>query len=61
LRTFDFSTKSPHDADAVEVQSAAQSIGRRLLVLKANSPQAIDMAFATLVEQRAGALLVGGH
>jgi putative tryptophan/tyrosine transport system substrate-binding protein len=50
----------PHDADAVEVQSAAQSIGRQLLVLKANSPQAIDMAFATLVEQRAGALLVGG-
>jgi putative tryptophan/tyrosine transport system substrate-binding protein len=50
----------PHDADAVEVQSAAQSIGRQLLVLKANSPPAIDMAFATLVEQRAGALLVGG-
>jgi putative tryptophan/tyrosine transport system substrate-binding protein len=50
----------PHDADAVEVQSAAQSIGRHLLVLKANSSQAIDMAFATLMEQRAGALLVGG-
>jgi ABC-type uncharacterized transport system substrate-binding protein len=50
----------PHDADAVEVQSAAQSIGRQLLVLKANSPQAIDVAVATLVEQRAGALLVGG-
>src|SRR5215510_5030719 len=49
----------PHDADAVEVQSAAQSIGRQLLVLKANSPQAIDMAFVTLVEQRVGALLVG--
>jgi ABC-type uncharacterized transport system substrate-binding protein len=50
----------PHDADAVEVQSAAQSMGRQLLVLKANSPQAIDIAFATLVEHRAGALLVGG-
>jgi putative ABC transport system substrate-binding protein len=50
----------PHAADAVEVQSAAQSIGRQLLVLKAGSPQAIDLAFATLVEQRAGALLVGG-
>jgi putative tryptophan/tyrosine transport system substrate-binding protein len=50
----------PHDADAVEVQSAAQSIGRQLLVLKANSPHAIDVAVATLVEQRAGALLVGG-
>ena len=50
----------PHAADAVEVQSAAQSIGRQLLVLRAGSPQAIDLAFATLVEQRAGALLVGG-
>ena len=50
----------PHAADPVEVQSAAQSIGRQLLVLRAGSPQAIDSAFATLVEQRAGALLVGG-
>ena len=50
----------PHTADAVEVQSAAQSVGRRLLVLKAGNPQAIDLAFATLVEQQAGALLVGG-
>ena len=44
----------PHTADAVEVQSAAQSVGRRLLVLKAGNPQAIDLAFATLVEQQAG-------
>ena len=50
----------PHTADAVEVQSAAQSVGRRLLVLKAGNPQAIDLAFATLVERQAGALLVGG-
>ena len=50
----------PHTADAVEVQSTAQSVGRRLLVLKAGNPQAIDLAFATLVEQQAGALLVGG-
>jgi putative ABC transport system substrate-binding protein len=50
----------PHDVDAVEVQSAAQSIGRQLLVLKAGSPQGIDLAFATLVEHQAGALLVGG-
>jgi len=34
--------------------------GRQLLVLRAGSPQAIDSAFTTLVEQRAGALLVGG-
>ncbi len=50
----------PHAADVVEVQSAAESIGRQLLVLRAASPDAIDSAFAALVEQRAGALHVGG-
>ena len=50
----------PHAADVVEVQSAAQSIGRQLVVLRASSPEAIDLAFAALVEQRAGALHVGG-
>src|SRR5215203_603520 len=38
----------PHASDAVEVQSAAQSIGRQVLVLRAGSPQAIDSALATL-------------
>jgi putative ABC transport system substrate-binding protein len=51
----------PHVADAAEVQSAAQSIGRRLLVLRASSPPAIDSAFAAIIEQRAEALLVGGE
>jgi putative ABC transport system substrate-binding protein len=50
----------PHIADAAEVQSAALSIGRQLLVLRAGSPQAIDLAFGALIEQRAEALLVGG-
>jgi putative ABC transport system substrate-binding protein len=50
----------PHVADAIEVQSAAESIGRRLLVLRVGTPEAIDLAFATLIEQRADALLVGG-
>src|SRR5262249_54432204 len=31
----------PHNADAVEVQSAAQSIGRQLIVLKAGNPEAM--------------------
>jgi putative ABC transport system substrate-binding protein len=51
----------PHVGDAAEVQSAAQSIGRQLLVLRAGTPEAIDLAFATLGEQRADALLVGGE
>jgi putative ABC transport system substrate-binding protein len=50
----------PNAADTVEVQSAAQSIGRQLIVLKADSPQAIDSAFAMLVAQHADALLVAG-
>jgi putative tryptophan/tyrosine transport system substrate-binding protein len=50
----------PNAADTIEVQSAAQTIGRRLIVLKADSAQSIDTAFATLLEQHAEALLVGG-
>ena len=50
----------PHAADAIEVQSAAQSIGRQLIVLRANSPQAIDSAFEVIGARRAQALLVGG-
>jgi putative tryptophan/tyrosine transport system substrate-binding protein len=50
----------PNAADAAEVKSAAQSIGRQLLLLRANSPETIDLAIATLVAQRAEALLVSG-
>jgi putative ABC transport system substrate-binding protein len=50
----------PHVEDAIQVEAAAQSIGRRLFVLRAGTPDAIDAAFATLMEQRAGALLIGG-
>jgi len=50
----------PHVEDAIEVQSAAQSIGRQLLVFRVGTPEAIDAAFATLMDQRAGALIVGG-
>jgi putative ABC transport system substrate-binding protein len=50
----------PNAADAVEVQSAAQSIGRQLLLVRANSAGTIDLAIADLVAQRAEALLVSG-
>jgi putative tryptophan/tyrosine transport system substrate-binding protein len=50
----------PNATDAVEVQSAAQSIGRELLLVRADSPDTIDLAIATLVAQRAEALLVSG-
>jgi putative ABC transport system substrate-binding protein len=50
----------PHTSDVFEVQSAAQTIGRQLLILEADSPQAIESAIAALVTQRADALLVTG-
>jgi len=50
----------PNSADVVEVQSAAQNIGRQLVILRADSPQTVELAIATVVEQRADALLVSG-
>jgi putative ABC transport system substrate-binding protein len=42
-------------------QSAAGVLGVRLLVLNAETESEIEAAFATLVEQRAGALLIGSN
>jgi putative tryptophan/tyrosine transport system substrate-binding protein len=42
-----------------ESQVAAHALGVRLQVLNASNETEIDLAFAALVEQRAGALLVG--
>jgi putative ABC transport system substrate-binding protein len=42
-----------------EQAEAANRLGVRLLILNASSPSDIEGAFATLVEQQAGALLVG--
>jgi putative tryptophan/tyrosine transport system substrate-binding protein len=41
------------------VPAAARELGRHLLVLNAQSAREIDAAFATIVQSRAGALLVG--
>jgi putative ABC transport system substrate-binding protein len=42
-----------------DVDSAARELGRHLLNLDAESPREIDAAFATIVQSRAGALLIG--
>ncbi len=42
-----------------EVQAAARTIGLQLVVLNARTASDIDVAFASLVRERAGALVVG--
>src|SRR5262249_44278303 len=42
-----------------DVQAAAREIGAQLIVLRASTERDIDAAFATLVQQRAGALILG--
>jgi putative ABC transport system substrate-binding protein len=54
---------NPSNAQALaqepEAHAAARILGRQLLVLKASTESEIGSAFATLVRERAGALLVG--
>ena len=45
--------------DTADAQSAARILGLRLLVLQASDQSGIEAAFATLVQQQVGALLVG--
>ncbi|MBT1515773.1 ABC transporter substrate-binding protein [Bradyrhizobium sp. SRL28] len=49
----------PTEAAVAEVETAARIFGRQLLVLKTSSESDIDAAFATIMQVRAGALLVG--
>jgi putative ABC transport system substrate-binding protein len=52
--------KLPESARTLsDVEKAAQTLGRKLLVLNASVPSEVDTAFATLRQQRADALLVG--
>jgi len=47
------------EIETPDVESAARELGRHILSLKAESPREIDAAFATIVQSRAGALLIG--
>ena len=46
------------NSDVRETQEASDKLRMKLLVVKASTPSEIDSAFATLAQQRAGALLV---
>jgi putative tryptophan/tyrosine transport system substrate-binding protein len=47
------------ESDSTDAQLAARILGLRLLVLNASDQSGIEAAFATLEQQRVGALLVG--
>jgi putative ABC transport system substrate-binding protein len=42
-----------------DVQEAARKVGQQILIINAGSESDIDMAFATIVQQQVGALIVG--
>src|SRR5262249_8872251 len=51
--------RGPSVEEEKDVRPAARELGRELLVLNAQSAGEIDAAFATMVQSRAGALLIG--
>jgi putative ABC transport system substrate-binding protein len=51
-------TNQNAESDTQEVQAAARAIGRRVLVVPAANEQELDRAFTTILNERAGALLL---
>ncbi len=51
---------NPSIDNLADMQAASRGIGRSIIVLNASTEAEIDAAFADLVRQRAGALLVNG-
>jgi putative ABC transport system substrate-binding protein len=49
----------PGEADMREIEAAAAKLGVGLLVLRAGSPDEIELAFASLARNQVGALLAG--
>jgi putative tryptophan/tyrosine transport system substrate-binding protein len=49
------------DLDITEMQAAARAVGKQILVVPAGSERDFDAAFATLVREGAGGLLVAGE
>jgi putative tryptophan/tyrosine transport system substrate-binding protein len=53
-------TSQVQEVITIELQVAARALGVRLLVVNASDPSDFEAAFATLVRERAGGLIVGG-
>ncbi len=53
-------TSQVQEVQTIELQVAARTLGVRLLVVNASDPSEFEAAFATLVRERAGGLVVGG-
>jgi putative ABC transport system substrate-binding protein len=47
------------ESEGKDVQAAARALGRQVHILNASNESDIDTAFATLAQERAGALIVG--
>jgi putative ABC transport system substrate-binding protein len=53
-------TVANNETGTKDVLAAAQSVDQKLLVVKARTESELEAAFVTLVQQRVGALVVGG-
>ena len=47
------------EAQSRDLQAAAHAIGQQILILSASTEEDIERAFATLLQERAGGLLIG--
>jgi putative ABC transport system substrate-binding protein len=53
-----FNPNGPDDGRRGQAEAAAHTLGVRMLILNVTAPSEIEAAFATVIEQRVGALLV---
>jgi putative ABC transport system substrate-binding protein len=54
-------TQAAAESQKRDAQVAARALGQQILIVNASSERDFDIAFATLAQQRAGALLIAGN
>jgi putative ABC transport system substrate-binding protein len=54
-------TNADSEINAKNLQAAAESVGQKLLIVQASTDSELETAFAALVQQRAGAVVVGAE